>query len=252
MEDQHYRRTKPTSFDVPGLNAVPQLLDEAGKQVLKPSIQFAQWRNEPPKPPQLSTRLRRIPWISAGLTALIITAYLGLLLFMELLHAGGVIMVTGGFIGMAIVSARFWQTPESVRELMDFPSPQLQFPVQVVLHAESGKLGLDRGIITFIDDLLHFEGHKLSFDLPSIAFVNPSGRHFSSTKPQGPYNIFWEFAGCRGRVEITVYRLVPGIARNYRMAFREAIIRWPASDPVKHKTLTFPPGNPDPEKGRKY
>jgi hypothetical protein len=207
-------------------------------------VQFARWQIGPPPPPQLAQRLRRLPWHGLGRVALFIgffaTCYS---VMISVAHSGVVIALW--MIPLGLRNAFHWRTPESVRELMDFPSTDMQFPVRVSLKSRGQKVGTDQGVVTFVDDLLHFEGLKVSFDLPSrLLTYQTSGTkrsRINSKTEQGPHQLNWMYRDAGGSIEIRPYQTIRGVQKKLSESFKIALTVWSNAASQPHDVVSLPP-----------
>jgi hypothetical protein len=138
---------------------------------------------------------------------------------------------------------RYHRTPETIRDMMDFPSVVPQFPVQITIYNATGKAGQDIGVITFDEDILHFEGRQIAFDLPS-GWSDPvytARNRKSSTFSHGPYEISWSIGDQTGKLRINSFRSVSGSTTEFAPAFRTAFGTWRAATPNYHPKITLPP-----------
>jgi hypothetical protein len=139
--------------------------------------------------------------------------------------------------------ARFHRTPQAVREMMDFPATIPQFPVQITFYTATSKVGHDVGVITFIDDILHFEGRQISFDLTrqwaDMIFIYQQRK--PSKDKRGIYQIDWRGGTHYGKVKVISYRSIPGSMTNYVKEFDAALMSWLETTPIYHDKITLPP-----------
>lgn len=85
----------------------------------------------------------------------------------------GLFLLVGGHtlagLGLFAVTflARLLRRPRrrDVTPLMTLPLPAPAFPCDVEIGNRDGAFGIDRGVVTFIDGWLHFEGHRTTFSL---------------------------------------------------------------------------------------
>jgi hypothetical protein len=209
----------------------------------------ATWIEGPPRPMRFSQRFSRLPWSGIGLAASIIGSYAILCILLCLVGGLPALLCLSPFLAIWVRSSLTGKAPESVREMMDFPSPEAQFPVQVRLLKNRRFLGKDQGVVTFSDDLLHFEGLRVSFDVPndSTMFKMPSkarGNQFASLYDHGPYTVKLSNAKSSGGVEFQVYQTVRGVNHRFRDAFEESLIRWRMASVRPHENLALPPFTP--------
>jgi hypothetical protein len=217
------------------------------------SVHFARWRARPSGSLRFVQWLRGPYWQDICVLFGIGLAYLIVLRFGLLLVASQLGIRFGFVVGSVMVAlvARiglmlYRKTPESVRGLLDFPDTGIQYPVRVVLNVFALGVGSDYGVVTFADDLLHFEGVEVSFDLPSCLAADHEPRrgqpkrfhlHFS----QGPFVVSWRHEKTWGQIEFRAYERVRGVDRNYRDAFQEALMIWSNRPGRPHEVLSLPP-----------
>jgi hypothetical protein len=145
---------------------------------------------------------------------------------------------------VALSRKRAGRAPKEVWEMIDLPFNFEQFPVRVGFHTNGRKKGEDEGVITFTNDLMHFEGRRVSFDLPSSAITHVRNTAVAKVdRREMPGNqtvLGWSAMGAIGVLTITPYQLVEGES-DMVFAFRYALAPWFESDPVSHRHLIFPP-----------
>jgi hypothetical protein len=221
-------------------------------------LQVATWRKELPQSPTLSQKLKHFPWLNLLVPAILGAAWIVLnvwLIWVKHIN-WGTVPLNVPFIAL-VYNLLHTRTPESVRELMDFPSLSPQFPVSVTMSNKRGRRVRDIGIVTFSDDLLHFQGRRTSFDLlnlfttinplpfpdnsPKINLgkVQPSKQNSSFLFTNIPLS--WSIGDSGGRIQFTPYQGVPGIKGNHAKRFHGAMHDWQLAKPVEHELITLPP-----------
>jgi hypothetical protein len=225
-----------TEQDVPAGDPI-----QAGTQ-----LSFAEWRQEPPKPPQLKERLRRLPWFYLGCVVAWFLVIAILSVIQEMLHLKGVVqaMSTGSAV-FVVAYLRLRQAPQSVRELLDLPSEIDQYPVSVDIFCEGQKMGSDLGVVTFVDDALHFEGRRTSF---SFSNEITQGKTISLKEKQKGRSIAipWRAGGQSGLIAFGPFDTVPGVGKGYLFKFVRDLAIWKVTPQTKQASTRLPPRYPAP------
>jgi hypothetical protein len=212
-------------------------------QIFKPTISFADWRPEPPQPPQLSTRIKRLPWDTVLRGGVYLTIICAVFLIQIKLHFSMFIW-SYGLVGWGAVYSKFSRAPESVKEMMDFPQVVSQYPVRVSIFRNGIRIGRDVGVVTFSGDLLHFEGRKTSF-----GFARRDIFLTASPKNMSPKNFFrafvaWNYQNSQGKMQIVPYGRVSGSKKVYGSDFKAAMVKWESSKSAPKNHSILPPRYP--------
>lgn len=70
-----------------------------------------------------------------------------------------------GLLAVGLLKPLLKKRRKSVASMLTLPLPAPTFPCDVVVSRLETTVGLDRGLVTFIDGWLHFEGQRTSFSL---------------------------------------------------------------------------------------
>jgi hypothetical protein len=219
-------------------------------EILQPTPNFAEWRPRPPRPPKLSTRIKRLPWDGYA-SVVVFLAIVCLLLWIGIkMHVPFFVLPYVAFGWLGFVS-EFLKAPESVKEMMDFPQVVPQYPVHVSIFSEGVKVGWDVGVATISEDLLHFEGRRTSFGLTRSDASLALFPNYKSAKALLLASISWSCRNKHGKLEILPYGRVSGSKKGYGRDFRAALLQWEScKSPAKVHTI-LPPRYPSQTEIRK-
>ncbi len=217
-------------------------------------IQISEWHQSRPESRAVLERVKRLPWIA-------ILYCFGLLAFSLSIH----VTVTHRWnvgewvlsqLGVMVSRGTSWayyvhkRAPLKEKDLMDFPVSVIQYPVSVKIRTPRGLAGTDVGVVVFMDDLLHFEGTRISFDLlRSMALLGVPdsirSRSRSKNKKRRGVTLPWELGSHRGQIVVMPFEKVPGLGHEFADAFWQALYQWESTASVTHQTLCQPPTRQD-------
>ena len=87
--------------------------------------------------------------------------YLGFLALVLYFH--GYLMLASGALATTILLLRLRARPRSVESLLTLPAPVPSFVCDLDIRRAGTTIGIDRGVVSFVDGWLHFEGRRTSF-----------------------------------------------------------------------------------------
>lgn len=193
---------------------------------------FATWHEPPPADPVFLRRVRRLRFerflVVVGIVGFYVAAIVVSLV--ARVHVISGLGGTWGIVAMLVIWAWTRRARPDTVYLFDLPPTVPQFPVDVTIRANDHEIGRDSGALSFIGDVVRFEGRRTSFEL-SRGDVVPSLNVTTKGRPRNAYtrkrlSLFYRDGANCYRVSITPYDRLDGVGRKLLAPFTDAAFEW--------------------------
>ncbi len=229
------------------------MLDATKQKKTAKEWAFGEWRPAPPRP--LLLRLQEV-----GRPADLCYGLILLLIFLAFVlwaHAGSALFTVGALFAMCAFTWGYtllkrWSN-ESIRDLMDIPSVIAQYPVDVQFLSNGAQYGSDKGIVSFVDGAMHFQGFRCSFNFPvERARISMLQQSEERVLANSIYNIPWYEDGFFGVVRIKPIDTLQGVGDTFATKFWFAYRDWDSERMTGPDRCLLPPRTPLPQAMERY
>ena len=221
-----------------------------------PLTMAAEWNLEVIDPRTRGERAGRAIELSA-LALLAVGGVLGAIGILYLLLAPVLTFPLAFLVAYALIKfAKHQRPPNPINHLMDLPAGSPQYPAKVQISYLGLKMGEDLGVVTFADNMLHFEGKRTAFGFDRSFSRNPRSFRrdwaiMASYLVLPSTNLRWEDGKRKGTVAFTPFESGRKISSYERVQFRFALDTWASADSKPALISLLPPIQPDHETLRK-
>ncbi len=200
---------------------------------IPPVARFCKWLPEPAPCAHLLGRAHSIRWEIGAVAVLIAGSWClvsyWLISFNPLGNLGPFLVVPSFWLWRLVRTRRAW--PE-LAQLADRPSLLPQFPVEVRYEVYKNAYGADKGMVSFVDGWLHFEGRLTSWSVQTngVTYGRPETvqglGHLFSCEDRGRHLLHWRSKGRILCVSVVVQDQLDGSSKGLQAKFVDALQAW--------------------------